>query len=121
MPDELIGGFAVEAAAELLRVLDRLGAMAQRVRDAVVQHLRDTCSSTSGPRSRRMTLPPRGSGKPAGPLEPPFAQIDDLVQAVGRVGELPFVNQQPRVHAAFEHGAIDLIERHDLEARNDGS
>ena len=36
------------------------------------------------------------------------------MQAFGRVRELPFVNQQPRVHAAFEHGAIDLIERHHL-------
>ena len=38
---ELIGGFAIQAAAELLRVLDRIGTIVQRMRDAVVQHLRD--------------------------------------------------------------------------------
>ena len=27
-----------------------------------------------------MMLPPSGSGKPAGPLEPPLAQVDDLLQ-----------------------------------------
>ena len=46
----------------------------------------------SGPKFRRITLPPIGNGKPV-LLVPPFTQIQNLVQAQRLVEELSFVNQ----------------------------
>ena len=60
-----------------------------------------------------MMLPPSGSGRPAGALRPPLAQVDDLPQAVVGVRELPFVDQQAGVGLALQHEVLDLIERHD--------
>src|SRR5688572_16224235 len=39
-PDEPVGVGTIQSAPERLRVLDRRGAVVQRVRDAVMQHLR---------------------------------------------------------------------------------
>ena len=45
-------------------------------------------------------------------LGPPLAEVDELPQPLLLVGELPFVNQQPRLDLAVAHGLEDLVERH---------
>ena len=67
---------------------------------------------SAGAMSLRMTLPPSGSGRPVFAL-PPFAEIEDLREAVARVGELAFVDDEARVGAPAVHGVEDFIERHD--------
>ena len=73
---------------------------------------RDSVAIVDAPRSRRITLPPSGSGSPAGAIGPPLAEIDDLLQALVRVGQLAFVNQQTRFDLAVPHLVLNLIERH---------
>ena len=55
----------------------------------------------------------------AGLAEPPFAEVDDEVQAVVAERELAFVDQQPDIHLAVDDRVFDLIERRDdgLEVR----
>ena len=49
----------------------------------------------------------------AGLLEPPLAEVDDLVQALVAVVELPLVDDQAGVDLALGDGREDLVERHD--------
>ena len=74
---------------------------------------RETFRITSGPRSRRITLPPSGKRQPARALVPPLAEVHDLLQAFVLVRQLPFVNQQARRHLAVPNRILDAIERHD--------
>ena len=55
---------------------------------------------------------PQRQGEP-GLLEPPLAEVDDLVQALVAVVELPLVDDQPGLDAALGDGRQDLVERHD--------
>ena len=50
----------------------------------------------------------------AGALEPPFAQVHDLLEAVDGVGELALVDEQAGLDAAVHDGLVNLVERHDL-------
>ena len=67
----------------------------------------------SAPSERRMALPPSGSTRPVVSL-PPDAQVENLVQAAGRVGELALVNDQPRVVGSRQNRGNDLVEGHRL-------
>ena len=49
----------------------------------------------------------------AGLLEPPLAEVDDLVQALVAVVELALVDDQAGVDLALGDGREDLVERHD--------
>ena len=49
----------------------------------------------------------------AGPLGPPLAEIDDLLQPFVLVGQLPLVDQQARVRLAVEDRLLNLVERDD--------
>src|SRR4029450_4574078 len=87
--------------------------------------------SFSSPRSRRATLMPSGSGRPvssshhsprstdfSGPTDaavkqPPFAEVDRLLEAERRVRQLALVNQQPGVRTPLEHLVEDLVEEKD--------
>ena len=69
-------------------------------------------SMASWPSERLMALPPSGRGRPVS-LAPPCAEVEHLLQAVGRVGELAFVDQQARVELARDDGGDDLVEGHD--------
>ena len=66
-----------------------------------------------------MMLPPSGSGRPAGALRPPLAEVDDLLQPLVLIRQLPFVDQQAGLGLAVEHGLLNLVERDDdvLEVR----
>src|SRR5207249_2644251 len=48
---------------------------------------------------------------------PPFAQVDPQMQAAVGVGELPLVDEEPRLRATRRYVLLDLIERHDDMAR----
>ena len=67
----------------------------------------------SSPRSLRTTLPPSGSGQ-AGLAHPPLAEVDDLVEALVLVEELPLVDDQADVDLPLGDGREDLVEGHDL-------
>ena len=116
--DEGVGARAVEAAAELQRVLDRLLAVRQRVRDAVVQQLRDLGDHLR-PEVAPDDVAAERQRQPAGALGPPLAEIDDLPQPFVLIRQLALVDQQAGLGAAVEHRLTDLVERHDdvLEVR----
>ena len=51
----------------------------------------------------------------AGPLRPPLAEVDDLLQALVLIRQLPFVDEQPGLGLAIEDGLLNLVERnHDV-------
>jgi hypothetical protein len=81
--------------AELLRVVDGVLPVRQRVGDAVVQQLRDLADHL-GPEIAADDVAAERQRQAAGPLVHHFAQVHDLPQAVVGVGELPLVDQQSR-------------------------
>ncbi len=58
-----------------------------------------------------MMLPPSGQRQAGGPLRPPLAEVDDLLQALVLIRQLPFVNEQPGFRLAVEDGLLNLVER----------
>ena len=54
------------------------------------------------------------------PVEPPFAEVNDLLESLRSVGELAFVDQQPCVDDPVHHRLLNLIEGNHLKS-NDGS
>ena len=62
--------------------------------------------------SLRMTLPPSGSGRPVVAL-PPLAEIEHQLEAIARVGELPFVNDEADIGRARLDRVENFVERHD--------
>ena len=88
--------------------------MIERVRDAVVQHLRHL-RHRLGAEIAADDVAAERQRQAAGALEPPLAEVDDLVQALGRVGQLSLVNQQPGIDATVLDRVLDLVERDDLE------
>ena len=59
-----------------------------------------------------MMLPPSGSGRP--PVRcPPLAEVDDLLQALVLIRQLPLVDEEPGFGLAVEHGLLNLIEWND--------
>ena len=82
--DEPVGLRLVEPAAELHRVLERLVAMVERVRDAVVQQPRDASRIALGPEIAPDDVAAERQRQPAGAVGPPLAEVDDL-----RAGPLP--------------------------------
>src|SRR4029453_14037594 len=110
--DKPIGSGLVEAAAELHRVFDCLGAMFQTVGDAVVQQ------SRQGMNRRRAEITTddvaaqwqRQTGSAIGP---PLAEIHDLLEALVGVGQLTLMNQEPGTELASADALLNLIERHD--------
>src|SRR5216117_1859592 len=114
-PDEPIDARRVEAAAVGRRVRQGLGAMGEAVLDAGfeipgdVPHQRLSQVAThhvAAERQRQSRL-----------VVPPFAQVDPQMQVAVGVGELPLVDEEPRVRATRRHVLLDLIERHDDMAR----
>ena len=71
---------------------------------------RCTSRIVSVPRFLRTAFAPSGSGKPVS-LLPPFAQIDDQLQLLVAVRELPFVNDQARI----DRLALDIRRRRPRE------
>src|SRR5436853_565896 len=88
-----IGFRAIESAAEAHRIADGLAAMLQTERDAVVQQQRqrrDVPRAEVAPDD----VAAERKRQPARAIAPPFAEIDDLLQAFIRPGDLSFVDQQ---------------------------
>ena len=93
MPTNRSVRVAIETAAELHRVLDRLVPMLERVRDAVVQEPRQRRDRRRAEVAANHVAAER-QRQPAGAIGPPLAEIDDLLQPLVRVRQLSFVNQQ---------------------------
>ena len=73
---------------------------------------RDRREMSSGPRSRRMTLPPSGSGSPSVRSAHHSPKSTSLRRPFLLVGELAFVDQQPRLDLAVSHRLEDFVKRH---------
>ncbi len=44
-------------------------------------------------------------------VRPPLAEVDNLLQALVLIRQLPLVDEQPRLCLAIEDGLLDLVER----------
>ena len=60
-----------------------------------------TVGINCGPSSRRIALPPSGSGKTSH-LQPPLAEINNAVQSRFVVGQLAFMNDQSSLVFALQ-------------------
>ena len=107
--DEAVAALGVHAAAEAERVLERLLAMLERGVDRLAQDLRHV--------ARRLLaeVAPHGVDaerkRQARFEQPPLAEVEALLEAFVAVGQLPLVDQQPRVRAARRDLRLDLVER----------
>jgi hypothetical protein len=93
-------------------MVERLGTMGKTIGNAVVEHPRDLRDHLGA------EIPPdhiaaERQWQSAGALGPPFAQIDDLLQALVLIRELALVNEQPGGDLAFTDRVLNAIERHD--------
>ena len=73
---------------------------------------RDSREISSGPEVAANDVAAERQRQAVGALGPPLAEVDELPQALLLVGELAFVNQQPRLDLAVAHGLEDLVKRH---------
>src|SRR5882762_5631670 len=114
-PDEPVDARWVQAAAVSRRVREGLGAVGEAVLNAGLEipgdvpHQRVSqvaAHDVATERQRQARL-----------VVPPFAEVDPEVQPAVGVGELPLVDEEPRVRAAHRHVLLDLIERYDDVAR----
>src|SRR5256885_14649099 len=90
--------------------------MRQAVADALLQKPIDFADGFSA-QVLAKTIRPQGQRQPR-LLHPPLAQIDDELQILIAISELPFMNNQARINLlpaefAGDNHIEDLIERHD--------
>src|SRR6185436_19375792 len=110
--DEAVGAAALEAPPELHGVGDRLLAVTEAVLDARPEE--------RGHPANRLLAEVLAHGVPAerqrqsGLALSPRAEIDQPVQAVIGVGQLPFVDDQPRLVPPVAHRLEYLVEAHPL-------
>jgi hypothetical protein len=93
--DEAIGERGVQVAGELHGVLERCFAVVERVLDAVAQGVGGDELDLRTERAADGVAAKR-EGK-AGLLVPPYAEVDDLLEAVLGVGELALVDEEASV------------------------
>ena len=74
--------------------------------------IRETFRIMSGPEIAPDHVAAERQRHAARALRPPFSKVDDLLQPVVLIGELPLVNQEPRLNLPFAHGVLNAIERH---------
>src|SRR6266849_4176938 len=107
-PDERVSLASVEATRKAHRMVQSAVAVIEAVRDALPKMPRDFLLDVA-----RHRLPNDVTAErkwQARFLKPPRAHVGDEMKSVVFVGELTFVNQQPRVDAATDHRLLDLIE-----------
>ncbi len=86
--------------------------MLERMANAVTEHARNASNhvlrqvATHGVHTERQ-------GQTMRLVAPPFTQIEDLVEFMARIRELPFVDEQARVGFASDDVLHDLVEGHD--------
>ena len=93
------------------RIVERLLAVRQRIRDAFVQQARYLLDGLWPEVAADHVAAKRK--RQAGPGRPPLTQVDDLLQPFVLVGQLSLVNQQACGDLASSHGILDAVERHD--------
>src|SRR4051794_6048961 len=108
--DEAVGQLGVEPAAVLERVLHRLLAVVEPGLDRLAQDVGEL-EQRVGPKVPPGDVRAERQRQP-GLEQPPFAQVDDLLQALVLIGQLSLVDQQARVGAARHDLVDDLVERH---------
>ena len=106
--DKAVGERGVEVARELHRVLERLFAMVEGVLDAVAQGVGggEEGVGAEGPADGVSTEREREVGL----FAPPLAEVEELEQAVIRVGELALVDDEAGLVFAGDYGGDDLVE-----------
>jgi len=106
--DKAVGERGVQVARELHRVLERLFAMVEGVLDAVAQGIGggeegvDAEGAADGVATERE--------REVGLLAPPLAEVEELEQAVIRVGELALMDDEACLVFAGDYGGDDLVE-----------
>src|SRR5256885_6126837 len=109
--DEPVDAGWVEAAAVRRRVREGLGAVGEAVLNAGLEIAGDvahqrvpqvTAHDVAAKRQRQARL-----------VVPPFAEGDPEGQPAVRIGELPLVNEDPRLGVTRRYVLLDLIERRD--------
>src|ERR1700733_4834415 len=86
--DKRVGLVAVETPVKLQRVLHRLAGVGQPVGDAVMEQAGDAANQIAAQIAPDDVAAKR-QRQAARALEPPLAEIHDLAQPLGLIGELP--------------------------------
>src|SRR5581483_7267735 len=93
----------------------RLLAVGQAVADALLDQPADVAHGLLA-QVAPDDVAPQGQ-RQAGLLLPPDAEVYGKVQALVLKGELPLVDDEPRIELAGGDRGNDLVERHDLVAK----
>ena len=111
--DELTGEVCVHVARVRERVSHCFIAMSETVVDAFANDLAEIAAN----RRRNIFAHDVAAERQwqAGFAFPPFAEIDDFLEAGPRVGELPLVNDKTGIGAAVFYRIEDCIKRNDRE------
>src|SRR5262245_61738965 len=85
--------------------------MLERVRDAVAKEPRHRCNY------RRSEIPAddvaaERQWQTTRTVGPPLAEVDDFLQPLVLIRQLPFVNQQARRHFAASNSVLNTVEWH---------
>src|SRR5689334_5145022 len=113
-PDEAVGELSVDPSAETERVLHRLSPVVETRLNRLAQHLGELVQDLRAEVAPRDVDPERQ--RQTGLEKPPLAEVDDLPQTFGAVGELTLVDQQAGVRPARLDLVEDLVERNFAEA-----
>ena len=106
--DKAVGQAGVEVAGKLHGVFEGLFAVIEGVLDAVVDGLGD---DAVGIRAQGAADGIAAEGQnQAGGFAPPDTQVQNLVEAAGRVGELAFVDDEAGIEVAGENFRDDPVE-----------
>src|ERR1035437_1062585 len=110
--DEAVGQPGVEVAGKLHGVFQGLLTVVEGVLDAVADGLGDDlerfCAQGAADR-----VAPQGQDQ-AGGLAPPDAEVEDLVEAAGAVGELALMDDEAGIVGSGQNRGDDLVEGHGL-------
>ena len=106
------GHSGVKIAGKLHGIFERLFAVVERMPDAVAQSLGDDLVLFRAQRAADGVAAQRQHQ--AGGLLPPDAEIENLVEAAGGIGELALVDDEAGVVVSRQHRRNDLIEGHGL-------
>src|SRR3989442_776015 len=110
-PDELVDAGWVETAAVRRRVCEGLVAVGEAVLNAGLEIACDVAHQRVSQVAAHDVAAKRQ--RQARLVVPPFAEIDPEVQPTVGEGELPLVNEDPRLRATRRHVLLDLIDRYD--------
>ena len=110
--DKAVGQAGVEVTGELHGVFQRLLAVIESMLDAVAYSAGDSAEGFGTKRAADGVAAKRQDE--AGGFAPPDAEVDDLVQSAGGVGELALMDDEAGIVFAGENLGDDLVEGNDF-------